>query len=76
MRTTIDVPDDKYRELKALAANEGSTVKELVLEGVDEVIKARNPAPVRRLRLPLIDSDRPGSLQLDNEKIYDLIGFP
>jgi hypothetical protein len=76
MRTTIDVPDDKYRELKSLAANEGTTVKELVLEGVDGVIKARNPAPVRRLRLPLIDSDNPGSLQLDNEKIYDLIGFP
>jgi len=28
------------------------------------------------LKLPLIDSDQPGSLRMDNEQIYDLIGFP
>jgi hypothetical protein len=76
MSTTVEVPEEKYRVLEALAVTEGTTVKELVLEGVDGVINARNPKSVRRLRLPLIDSDSPGSLQLDNEKIYDLIGFP
>lgn len=76
MATSVEVPDETYRVLEALAVTEGTTVKELVLEGVDGVIKARKPVTVRRLRLPLIDSDNPGSLQLDNEKIYDLIGFP
>ena len=30
----------------------------------------------RRLKLPLIRSKRPGSLEVDNDKIYDLISFP
>jgi hypothetical protein len=76
MRTTIDVPDTKYRLLKGMAASQGTTVKALVLRGVDVVLSAENPPRVRRLKLPLIDSENPGSVQLDNETIYDLIGFP
>jgi len=76
MRTTIDVPDTKYRLLKSMAASQGTSVKALVLRGVDVVLSVENPPRVRRLKLPLIDSENPGSLQLDNEKIYDLIGFP
>jgi len=76
MRTTIDVPDTKYRLLKSMAASQGTSVKALVLRGVDVVLSSRNPPRVRRLKLPLIDSEKPGTLQLDNEKIYDLIGFP
>jgi len=76
MRTTIDVPDTKYRLLKSMAASQGTSVKALVLRGVDVVLSSRNPPRARRLKLPLIDSERPGTLQLDNEKIYDLIGFP
>jgi hypothetical protein len=76
MRTTIDVPDTKYRLLKSMAASQGTSVKALMLRGVDTVLSAENPPRIRRLKLPLIDSESPGSLQLDNEKIYDLIGFP
>jgi hypothetical protein len=76
MRTTIDVPDSKYRLLKSKAVSEGTTVKELVLRGVDVVLAAEAAPRPRRLKLPLIQSGNPGSLYLDNERIYDLIGFP
>ncbi len=76
MRTTVDIPDPKYRRLKSRAASEGKSVKELVMRGVD-VVLAEEEAPRRRsLKLPLVKSDRPGTLDIDNERIYDLIGFP
>jgi hypothetical protein len=28
------------------------------------------------MKLPILRSTKPGTLDLDNEKIYDLIGFP
>jgi hypothetical protein len=76
MRTTVDIPDDKYRLLKAKAASEGATVKQLVMKGVDTVLGERGGSPRRRLSVPIINKGKPGSLKLDNEKIYDLIGFP
>lgn len=76
MRTTVDIPDKKYRLLKSRAATQGKTVKELVMRGVDVVLAEEEIRPKRRLKLPLIKSSRPGTLDIDNEHIYDLIGFP
>lgn len=77
MRTTIDIPDEMYRELKSRAALESKTVKELILRGVKVTLEVRKPAAkARRLKFPLITSKRPGSLELDNKTIYDLIDFP
>ena len=78
MRTTIDIPDDLYRELKSRAASEGGTIKQLILRGVKKTLESkRADAPKgRRLKFPLIDSKRPGTLHLDNKTIYDLIDFP
>ena len=33
MRITIDIPDPLYRELKAKAARQGRSVKEIILKG-------------------------------------------
>jgi hypothetical protein len=70
MRTTVDIPDAKYRLLK------GKVVEDLLMRVVDVVLSEQDAPRKRRLKLPLIDSDRPGSLEMDNEKIYGLIGFP
>lgn len=75
MRTTIDIPDATYRRLKAHAAREGRAVKALVLEGAEQVLKTRKPAG-RRVTLPLVKSKSPGSLKIDNARIYDVISFP
>ena len=76
MRTTVDIPDNKYRELKSRAATQGTSVKELVLRGVEVVLAEENVPRKRRIKLPLIKSGKPGSLKMDSEMVYDLIGFP
>jgi len=76
VRTTVDIPDPLYRQLKSKAANEGRTVKELILRGVESELKAARQRPPKFVTSPLIRSKRPGSLVLDNEKIFDIIGFP
>lgn len=77
MRTTVDIPDELYRELKSRAAANGQSVKQLLLRGAESILQKTVENPVRRrLKLPLIDSDNPGSLRIDNQQIYDLIDFP
>lgn len=74
MRTTVDIPDSLYLALKKKAAHEGRSVRELVLRSVELELRARSGK--RRRRPPVIDSERPGSLKLDNAKIYEIIPFP
>ncbi|MBM3747196.1 MAG: hypothetical protein FJW34_15520 [Acidobacteria bacterium] len=75
MRTTVDIPDPTYRELKARAAREGCSVKALVLRGVQKELR---PAARRkgRVQLPMVRSKEPGSLCLTNQQIYEIIPFP
>ena len=75
MRTTVDIPDQTYREIKTLAIERRTTVRQLVLDGL-EIVKRDPPTPRKRFELPVIRSSRPGSLVIDNETIYDLIDFP
>lgn len=76
MRTTVDIPDPVYRRLKSRAAAEGSSAKELILRGVSHVLKEKRAKGRRRVKLPIIRSDRPGTLELDNAKIFEIISFP
>ena len=76
MRTTVDIPDVLYRQLKKKAAHEGTSVKKIVLRGVELELRGVPPRKTRRRRPPVIDSDKPGSLELDNAKIYEIIPFP
>jgi hypothetical protein len=76
MRTTVDIPDPVYRRLKSRAASEGRTAKELILRGVEQVLKEPPRRRGRRVKLPIVPSKKPGTLHLDNAKIYDLISFP
>jgi hypothetical protein len=75
MRTTVDIPDPLYRALKKKAAHEGHSVKALVLRGIELELRAR-PRKQGHRRPPVIDSDKPGSLDLTNAKIYEIIPFP
>ncbi len=76
MRTTVDIPDAMYRRLKAHAAGEGRSAKALILQGVEQVLKSEPVSAGRPVKLPLIRSKRPGSLRIDNARIYDVISFP
>jgi hypothetical protein len=76
MRTTVDIPDPVYRRLRSRAASEGSSAKELILRGVKQVLKERERKSRRRVKLPIIRSKQPGTLDLDNDKIFEIISFP
>jgi hypothetical protein len=78
MRTTVDIPDPIYRELKVCAATEGTTIKELILEGVAVRLRTKRvPVPPEiRPRFPVIGSKNPGSLKLGEEGVYEYIPFP
>lgn len=77
MRTTIDIPDETYRNLKIIAAEKNSTVRQVVLEGLDLILLRKDTRPpVQRLKLPLIRSTRKDKLIIDSEKIYEIIDFP
>ncbi|MGI8604501.1 MAG: hypothetical protein ACR2OZ_16130 [Verrucomicrobiales bacterium] len=54
MRTTIDVPDDLFRKVKAKAALEGQSLKDLVTEGLRLVLQMKSAPPRRRVDFPLI----------------------
>lgn len=76
MRTTIDIPDALYRRLRTRAAAEGRSAKALILEGVEQALESA-PAPAgRRVTLPIVPSKRPGTLRIDDARIYDLISLP
>jgi ribosome-associated translation inhibitor RaiA len=76
MRTTVDIPDALYRELKSKAAREKRSVKELILRGVEVELRARQKRKTRNVTLPLVKSKRPGTLDIKNAQIYELIPFP
>lgn len=76
MRTTVDIPDPLYRELKSKAALEGKSVKELILRGVEAELRRKKASTQRRITVPILPSKKPASLNIDNERIFEIIPFP
>ena len=74
VRTTVDIPTPLYRKLKQRAAAEGTSIRRLVISGVENVLREQK-APGRRARLPVIVSKGP-KVNLTNEQIYGGIEFP
>lgn len=46
MRTTVDLSDRLYRAVKAKAALEGRTVREVLTQAVEQLLQADQPAEV------------------------------
>jgi hypothetical protein len=76
MRIRVDIPDVLYRELLAKAATEKRSVGEVILQSLEADLRLPLAKKGRRVTFPIIRSKRPGSLQIDNEKIYQIISFP
>jgi hypothetical protein len=75
MQTMIDIPDETYRALEIKAAQDGETVLQIVQRGIQRELDSSETPAIRKLKLPLIHSSRPGTLDLTNEQIDDLIAF-
>ena len=70
VKTTLEIPDDLFRAAKAKAAMDGIRLKDLVAEGLRMVVRGRSTRHAgRRVRLPLVRSARPGSLDLSGEAV-------
>lgn len=74
-RTTIDIPNSVYKQLRAHALANDCSMKEIVLEGLETLLSGRSHKS-HRVKLPIVRSKRPGSMDLDNEKVYQSIPFP
>jgi hypothetical protein len=71
MRTTVDIPDQLLRRAKAAAALEGKSLKAFLTEAVvHELQRSADRKIVRKkVSLPLVPSNRPGTLQLTSDEI-------
>jgi hypothetical protein len=73
--TNVDIPGPLYRKLKAQAAANGRSVRELLLAGVKSVLLQSQRRNSKRVQFPLIVSDGP-KVDLTNEQIYEHVEFP
>ena len=75
IRTTVDIPAPVYRKLKEQAAQQGCSVRDLLLNGAERVLLNPQRPRRRRVQFPLLDSKGP-KVNLTNQRLYELIEFP
>ena len=63
MRTTIDLPDDLLKKAKIAATERGTTVRKLVIQGLQQTLAAIPARP---------DASQLPQLPTKGRKIYDL----
>jgi hypothetical protein len=68
------VPAALKRELDIIAARQGISKQDAVVQALELWLKARDPEDRRRRRrLPVIRTGRPATLDLTNEKIDEIL---
>jgi hypothetical protein len=73
MRTTVDLPDPLFRQVKSVAALKGSTLKEFIQDALQQAVTTNGRVRRGKVRLPLIRSKHPGSLRLTSADIENLL---
>jgi hypothetical protein len=79
MQTTLNLPDSLYRESVTLAASRRTTVERLILEAVAKEVQGnfgpetRAAGGDRGVELPIVPSNRPGTLDLSDFDFDDLL---
>jgi hypothetical protein len=79
MRTTVNLPDSLYRKSEVLAASQGATVEQFIVEAVKKEVQgnlrsvASSAQGDREVELPVIRSRRPGTLDLSHFDFDDLL---
>jgi predicted DNA-binding ribbon-helix-helix protein len=63
MRTTLELPDPLFKHLKAMAALEGRTLRELVITLVERGLQAAAQHPIQSTALPSISLGAPLALE-------------
>ena len=73
VRTKIDLPELLFRELKAVAARRGTSLKNVIQNAVEAELRKVESKVRRRITFPLLPSTEPGTLMLKNADIEDLL---
>jgi len=73
MRTTVDLPDELFRDLKLKSAREGVTLKQLVVRALELQIHDSEERKPRRIRGPLVHCKSKKPIALTNAEIEDLL---
>jgi hypothetical protein len=61
MRTTIDIPEELFRAAKTKAAAEGRTLRELMLEGLGQIVHKPPAGAKKRLKrtqFPIVEGKK------------------
>ena len=77
MRTTIDLPDALFRKAKALAALQGSSMKDFIVRAVEREMETATAKPKRKdepLKLPHLRMKSGRKLDLTGFDFDDLLG--
>jgi hypothetical protein len=70
MRTTVQLPTELLRAAKAEAAARGETLKDFLTRAVTHELGTTSvPRQRARVKLPLVESGRPGSVDVTNDDI-------
>jgi predicted DNA-binding ribbon-helix-helix protein len=76
VRTSVDLPRDLHRRLREEAKRRGCSMRQLIVNAIEQTIPPRRPAKKGRLNLEHGLVRRTGKpLSMTNEEIYEL-GFP
>lgn len=68
MRTTIDLDDSLFKKSKITAAMKGITLKEFITLAIAHELETdKTHLENRKVKLPLVSSPNPGSLDIDSE---------
>lgn len=71
VRTTVDIPEDLYAELKKQSAEQETSIRSLVVSALESKYRVRRTS---RVKLPLVpDKGKPGPVKTGRENPYDLI---
>jgi hypothetical protein len=71
MKTTIELPDDLARRAKGLAAEQGTTLRELVVQGLRQEVERRAQASVVDFVFPTVDG-RGLRVEVDPARLTEL----
>jgi hypothetical protein len=75
LRTTIELPDLVYRKGEQIARTQGVTLEEFIVRAFERELEDEPDLvpPPRRVSLPLVPSNEPGTLDLKDSNFDNLL---
>ncbi len=74
MRTVIDLPEHLLQRTKVIAAQRGSSLKELIVKAIEkEIDSSQVTKPGKRVEFPLVHMPKGKKLKLDGFDFDDLL---